>query len=171
MGSFDLDHQPERYALEIEGKGLVNAGQDLKNQGYQLDNKGKLIQNEILGLQRDIAEFDKSMKSIDAEKHREFVESELKRIASNIFLTISEARALNKKLPYELQILGQTFKKLKSETDESQKRVYAQQLANELEDYLRENGLHNRFLADTDMMNMLGRILQTLSDLDIGFGW
>ena len=112
MGSFDLDHQPERYALEIEGKGLVNAGQDLKNQGYQLDNKGKLIQNEILGLQRDIEEFNKKMKEIDASKHKDFVDAEISRIVAMTHLAFKEAWALGKKVPAEVGNLESLTRKV-----------------------------------------------------------
>lgn len=118
MALFDANHQQDRYNLEIEGKGLINAGQDLRNQGYQIENHGKTIQNEILTLQRDIEEFNKEMKRIDVSKHEDYVKAEIGRMVSSSMLAIKEAWALGQKVPVELRSIEACINKVKAEVRE-----------------------------------------------------
>ena len=165
MSDFDLLHQPDRYGLEIQSKGLVNAGLDLKNQGYQIENHGKIIDNEIKTIQRDISEFDRSMKKYDAKKHKDYVDSELKRISSNIALTIAEANSLNQKLPYELDLMYQKMLEINSETNENDKNARKIELENQVEEYMRKNGMHDYVLTKADIQNMVGKLLYQIDYL------
>lgn len=121
MATFDWAHQGDRYNLEIEGKGLVNAGQRVLNRGYQLDNKNKMIQNEILGIQKDIENFNRTMKEIDASKHSDYVDAEIRRLVSSTHLAFKEAWALDQKVPKEVEQLNALTNKVKVEITEMRK--------------------------------------------------
>lgn len=164
MGLFDVNHQQERYDLEISGKGLVNAGLQLQNEGYQLDNAGKLISNEIGTIQRDIAEFDRAMKKIDAEKHRDYVEAELSRIVANTFMTIAETNALNKKLPYELMMMSNLIRNYRLESNLKMKDIRLKELTIQVEEYLRKNGLQGYVLQSADISNIIGKLVQSFGN-------
>ena len=121
MQLFDKNHQLDRYLLEIRGKGLVNSGQQLQNQGYHLDNLNKIVNNEILSIQRDIEEFNRSIKKIDAEKHSDYVDAEIKRLVSSTNLAMKESWALGKKVPAEVSDLEWNVRKVRREIYEMRK--------------------------------------------------
>lgn len=113
MAEFDWRHQYDRYNLEIEGKGLVNAGQKILNRGYQLDNKSKIISNDILSIEKDIQEFNKQMKSIDASKHADYVDAEIRRLVTASYFEVTQAWALKQKVPKEMEALENSIRETK----------------------------------------------------------